>query len=356
MTSTLSRYVMRAVLGTTLLVMLVLLTLSGLYIFITQQDEIGVGSYSLSDAFLFVGLNLPKYAFDMLPIAALIGALLALGNMARSMELIVVRAAGVSVARIAMWVAGAGVILMLLTAVLGELIAPQLEQYGQRMKTFQKYHEYSLAGNRSAWAKDGDTIVSVGQQSGDNRYGGVYVFNFDAQHRLRSVGRASSASIDPKNVWRLENFRESRFEDDRVVPRGPAAAQVRTRLSAEFLGLAVLDPESLAGLGLLSYIRHLKENGLDSRAYETAFWARIARTVAVAIIVVLAVPFAFGPMRSTGTGSRTVVGIMIGVVFFLLAKMLESGGAVFDLPPIVIAWAPTALLTLITAVAVSRVR
>ena len=76
-------------LGHTLLVMLVLLVLSGLYLFITQQDEIGIGTYSLADALLFVGLNLPKYAFDMLPIAALIGALLALGNLARSMELIV---------------------------------------------------------------------------------------------------------------------------------------------------------------------------------------------------------------------------------------------------------------------------
>jgi lipopolysaccharide export system permease protein len=327
-----------------------------LYIFITQQDEIGIGTYTLTDAFLYVGLNLPQYAFDMLPIAALIGALLALGNMARSMELIVVRAAGVSVARIAMWVAGAGVILMVVTGVLGELVAPQMEQYGRRMKTFEKYHDYSLAGNRSAWAKDGEMIVSVGQQSGDNRYGGVYVFNFDPQHRLRSIGRASNASIDANNVWRLENYRESRIEEDRVVPRGPSTETIRTRLSPEFLGLAVLDPGSLPGLGLLSYIRHLKQNGLDARAYETAFWARIARTVAVAIIVVLAVPFAFGPMRSTGTGARTVVGIMIGVVFFLLAKMLESGGAVFDLPPVVIAWVPTALLALITSVAVGRVR
>ena len=170
------------------------------YLFITQQDEIGIGTYTLEDAFLFVGLNLPQYAFDMLPIAALIGSLLALGNLARSMELIVVRAAGVSVARIAMWVAGAGVMLMILTGVLGELVAPQMEQYGRRMKTFEKYHDYSLAGNRSAWAKDGDTIVSVGQQSGDNRYGGVYVFHFDPQHRLRSVGRATSASIDANNV------------------------------------------------------------------------------------------------------------------------------------------------------------
>lgn len=356
MISVLARYVIRAVLGHTLLVMLVLLALSGLYLFITQQDEIGIGTYSLEDAFLFVGLSLPQYAFDLLPIAALIGALLALGNMARSMELIVVRAAGVSVARIGLWVAGAGFVLMLVTGILGELVAPQMEQYGRRMKTFEKFHDYSLAGNRSAWAKDGRTIVSVRQQSGDNRYGGVYVFNFDPQHRLRSIGRASSASIDPDNVWRLENYRESRIEENQVVPRDAARTQMRTRLSPEFLGLAVLDPGSLPGAGLRSYIRHLKENGLDARAYETAFWARIARTVAVAIIVVLAVPFAFGPMRSTGTGARTVAGIMIGVVFFLLAKMLESGGAVFDLPPIVIAWLPTALLAIITTVAVARVR
>ena len=354
--SILSRYIIRAVLGYTALVLLVLLALSGLYLFITQQDDIGVGTYGVEDAFLYVGLNLPSYAFDMLPIAALIGALLALGNLARSMELIVVRAAGVSTMRIGMWVAGAGVILMLVTGALGELVAPQTEQYARRMRTFEKFHDYTLAGNRSAWAKDGNTVVSVRQQSGDNRYGGVYVFSFDPQHRLQSVARANSASIDANNRWRLENYQESRLEEERVVPRRAATAEVDTRLSPEFLGLAVLDPGSLPGAGLLSYMRHLKQNGLDARPYETAFWSRIARTVAVAIIVVLAVPFAFGPMRSTGTGARTVVGIMIGVVFFLLAKMLESGGAVFDLPPVVIAWTPTALLALITTIAVARVR
>jgi len=90
--------------------------------------------------------------------------------------------------------------------------------------------------------------------------------------------------------------------------------------------------------------------------YETAFWARIARTVAVAIIVVLAVPFAFGPMRSTGTGVRTVVGIMIGVGFFLLARLLENGGAVFNLSPLAVAWLPTVVLMLITTVALARLR
>lgn len=352
----LSRYIIRAVLGNTMLVMLVLLALSGLYLFITQQDDIGVGQFTVVSAFMYVGLTLPKYAFDLLPIAALIGALLALGNLARTLELIVVRAAGVSTMRIAVWTASAGFILMILTGLLGEVISPPMEQYARQMKTFAKFNDYSMAGNRSAWAKDGDMTISVRQQSADNRYGGVYIFKFDAQRRLRSVGHAGNASIDENHRWRLDNYVETSIGDERVNPSKALEAEFQTRLSPEFLGLAVLEPESLPGRGLYSYIQHLKENGLDARSYEVAFWARIARTVAVAIIVVLAVPFAFGPMRSTGTGARTVVGIMIGVVFFLLAKMMESGGEVFNMSPLMVAWLPTALLAIITTIAVSRVR
>jgi lipopolysaccharide export system permease protein len=252
MTSLLSRYVIRAVLGNTVLVMLVLLALSGLYLFITQQDDIGIGTFSVGDAFVYVGLMLPKYAFDLLPIAALIGALLALGNLARTLELIVVRAAGVSTMRIALWTATAGLILMVFTGALGEVIAPPMEQYARQLKTFAKFNDYSMAGNRSAWAKDGDMMISVRQQSADNRYGGVYVFNFDAQRRLRSVGHANDASIDANNRWRLENYVESRLGDERVVTRRETATDLQTRLSPEFLGLAVLEPESLPGTGLYS--------------------------------------------------------------------------------------------------------
>lgn len=352
----LSRYLVRAILGHTLLVMLVLLALSGLYLLITEQNDIGIGSYTTAHALMFVGLSLPQQAFDLLPIASLIGALLALGNLARSMELVVIRAAGVSTFRIALWVASAGIVLMAMTWILGEYVAPPMERYGREMKTFEKFHDYSMAGNRTAWAKDGDTIFSVQQQRAGNSFGGVYIFRFNAQRRLRSIGKASSANIEADNRWRLSDYRESIIESDRIVPQRQASAELATNLSAEFLGLASVRPDSMPIRGLYNYVQHLKRNGLDARIPETALWARVARTVAVAIIVVLAVPFAFGPMRSTGTGARTVVGIMIGVAFFMMTKMLESGGALFDVPPILVAWAPTLLLTLITSVAVARVR
>ncbi len=353
--SLLARYIRRTILGYTLIVMAVLLVLSALYLFINEQNDIGVGTYTTADALWYVALNLPKYAFDMLPIAALIASLLALGSLARSMELIVVRAAGISTARIGLWVAGAGFILMIVTAVLGEYVSPTLEQYARQMKAYEKFRDYGT-GNRGTWAKDGNTIVSFKQQTAGATYGGVYIFQFDAQRQLESIGRADTAAIDGANEWMLSNYRQSRIEGDRIVASRQAEAQLKTTLSSEFLGLAAMDPDMLTGRDLRGYIRYLRDNGLDARAYETGFWARIARTVAVTIIVVLAVPFAFGPMRSTGTGARTVVGILIGVAFLFLARMIESGGEVFDLPPLVIAWTPTALLALVTTIAVARVR
>ena len=130
----LARYIGRTVIGYTLLVAVVLLVLNALYMLISQQDEIGTGSYNAMSAMMYVALRMPQASFDMLPIASLIGALLALGNLARSLELVVVRAAGVSVARISLWVFGAGLILMALTWTLGEYVAPPLEQYARQMK------------------------------------------------------------------------------------------------------------------------------------------------------------------------------------------------------------------------------
>ncbi len=354
--SVLARYVIRSVLSYTFLVMVVLMMLSGLYLFITQQDDIGTGTYALADAFAFVGLNLPQYAFELLPIGALIGALLGLGNMARSSELAVMRAAGVSVFRIAGWCCVGGLILVGVTWILGEYVAPPLEQYARQQKTFAKYNEFSMTGGRSVWAKDGNTFISVQKQSADNRFGGVYLFRFDEQRRLVSIARADTANVGPENRWQLENYEESRIDGDGVTVTRQRLAELTTRLSPDFLGLAVVSPESLPASGLLEYIRHLRENGLDSTRYETTFWSRIARTVALLAVVLLAVPFAIGPMRSTGAGARTVVGILIGAGFFLLTRTLESGGQLFDLDPLVIAWAPTLLLGAASLLAIARVR
>ena len=114
----------RTVLGYTVLVMIVLLALGALFMFIGQQDDIGVGNYTATQALLFVALNLPSYLFQLLPVAALIGSLLGLGNLARGSELIVMRSSGVTTLRFCLWLGTAGLILASLMFVIGEYVAP----------------------------------------------------------------------------------------------------------------------------------------------------------------------------------------------------------------------------------------
>ena len=135
MTGILGRYVVRTVLGYTALVMIVLLALGALFMFIGQQDDIGVGKYTATQALWFVALNLPSYLFQLPPVAALIGSLLGLGNLARGSELIVMRSSGVTTLRLCVWLGTAGLILASLMFVVGEYVAPPLGSYARQLKS-----------------------------------------------------------------------------------------------------------------------------------------------------------------------------------------------------------------------------
>jgi lipopolysaccharide export system permease protein len=352
----LDRYIARTVLFYTLLVALVLLTLASLFTFIGQQADIGTGSYDVRTAFTFTVLSLPQQLFESLPIAALIGAILGLGNLARDSELTVMRAAGVSVIRLGGSAALAGIVLMGAMWVLGEYIAPPADQYARQLKIFSKFAEYNTAGNRSSWVKEGTRFINIQQQTADNMFGGVYVFDFAPNHRLDRVGRASTAVNEGGRNWRFENYAETRFVDGATRAERSPARDIEVNVSPDFLGLAVVSPSSLPVRALYGYVRHLKANSLESMPYELALWSRIARTTAVVLVCILAVPFAFGPLRSSGAGTRTVAGILTGVLFFLVNRTLENSGQVYGLSPLVAAWAPTAFVAVVTAAAIWRTR
>jgi lipopolysaccharide export system permease protein len=354
--STLGGYIIRTVLGYTALVMLMLLALGALFLFIDQQDDIGTGGYTALEALRFVALNLPTYTFDLLPVSALIGALLGLGNLARGSELVVMRASGVTTLRFCAWLGAAGLLLAVLMFILGEFIAPPLEKYALQLKVFSKHSQFSFAGDRGTWARDGDTIISVEQQSASTRYGGVQLFHFDPQRRLLSIGRAESASLDPSNRWQLENYAATRFVDGRTEVERSPVKEVRSSLSADFLGLAVVEPDSMKLRDIVAYVRHLRANDLDTRSFETALWSRIARMTALLVVVMLALPFSLGPMRSSGQGARIVVGILIGAGYVLLSRTIESSGPIFDVPPWVIGWVPTIALSVLTGLMLARAR
>ncbi len=354
--SVLSRYVFKEVLGYTALVMALLLVLTGLYLFLTQMNELGIGRYGVFDALVVVACRLPQQAFTVLPIASLMGALLALGNLARSSELVVMRASGVSVFRLAGWVGVAGTLLTVITWWVGDYLAPPAEQFAAEYKTLSQTNQRQSERNETLWARDGNVFVSVHKQTDFNSLSGLYVVRFDQQHQLQSIGRAVAAAVDQSQTWHLQNYEETQFVADQVVVRHESNAEFHTNLSAEFLGTARAEPGSLTGRALLKYASYLEANHLKSDDYRTAFWIRVARTCSILVIVMLAVPFSFGSMRTSGMGARIVIGISVGAVFFLLAKLLGNARPIYALDPLIVAWGPTVALSVVTAIALARVR
>jgi lipopolysaccharide export system permease protein len=352
------RYLARAVLWYALLVVAVLMVLSSLFVFISEQREVGTGNYTLADAVVVTLLDAPTQLGAFLPLGALIGALLGLGQLARGSELIVLRAAGVSVLRIGAAAALAGLVLSAMLWTDTEYLAPPLEHYAQVYKTFAKSSGLRLAGGSNNWVKDGDRLISVEQQSGENIFGGVYSFTLvtepDGTRRLATVAHADSATLIRDHLWRVDNLVATDIGPDRVTVRHLLHDEVTSSVNPQFLGLAVVDPDALPARGIYRYIQHLHGNGLDARLYEVAFWTRIARTLAVILVCVLAVPFVFGPLRSSGAGGRMMIGIGIGVAYFLATRMLENSGQVYGLNPLFVGWAPTVALGIAAAIGLAR--
>lgn len=346
---------MRSILTSTALVLVVLLALVGLFEFIAELEDTQ-GEYQTPQAIMYVGLRLPQLAFEMLPIATLIGALLGLGALAAKSEIIVMRSAGLSVLRMAGMVAMTGLALLVFTGLLGEFIGPPLDYYARTMRLEARFPQDENDFGHETWVKDGLVYLYLERVNSEFEFGSLYLFRFDEDNRLHSIAKADNSGIDDEDKWVLENFRETRFSDDGVqVAESPVAIR-SFDVSAEMLGITLVKPRSLSARGLLSYIRYLERNNLAADLYETELWYRIARTVTVLVMPVLALAFVFGSLRTGGAGARLLIGVVIGLAYYLLAEMLATSGQVFNLDPAIITWLPSGLILLITIFALSRVR
>jgi lipopolysaccharide export system permease protein len=349
-----NNYLFSSILSMTGIVLLVLLALGGFIEFLSQMDEIGQGDYDMVAALQYVLLKLPRLGFGLLPVSMLLGALLGLGALASNSELIILRAAGVSLWRMAASVITTGIAIALVGGIIGELIAPKLDLYARQFRAEAKGGDkMDIAGAR-AWIRDGNTIFNVQPAIDGIDQGGVYSFELEFPNGLAAMGRADAIEAEDEE-WALRGLAETRFEPDRVTRSEDVDPQRYDKLG-ELLSISVVRDASMTGIELYRYVRYLQSNGLDAERYAIAFWSRMATVAGIALMCVLALPFVFGNLRQSGAGTRMMIGAIIGLGYFLLNRTMADSAAVFDLPPLMVAFVPTLLLAGVTALLLARVR
>ena len=296
-------YLFRAIAGSTALVLLVLLSIGAFIEFVAQLDDLGQGDYNMARAVQYVLLKIPHLGAGLLPVSVLLGSLLGLGALAAGSELIVMQAAGLSMRRLAQSVALTGIAMSVVGGVIAEFIAPEMYLYARQMRAVAKSGQADITG-ASAWLRDGSTIFNVRPTTDGTEIGGVYVFRMSEPGELMSVGRADSLETS-NDEWQLDNYLESRLSVDGVELGTELNAEQKISKLKDLLEITSVKDSSLTAAELFGYVQYLKANGLDAERYEIAFWGRISQAVGVAVMCILALPFVFGSLRTSGAGTRT---------------------------------------------------
>nr|VFK50601.1 MAG: lipopolysaccharide export system permease protein [Candidatus Kentron sp. TC]VFK63034.1 MAG: lipopolysaccharide export system permease protein [Candidatus Kentron sp. TC] len=328
----LDRYIGAYVVLGSLSVLAVLVALFSVIDFVDDLDNVGKNQYTLLRAVEHMVLTMPRLAFSTAPIAALIGTLMALGALSGSAELTVVRASGVSLARLSLSVMKVGAVLAVLTLALGELLVPTTERLAEERRSMALSEQISARTSHGFWIRDKRSFINVREVFPDNRVGDIYIYEFDDTYRLRFSTYAKSG-YHQDGKWILKGVRQSELTPDGVTRKNVSEAKWESLFVPDVVEAVKVKPEGLSVMDLYRHIQYLRSNGLNSTAYEFAIWGKLFYPIATGVMVFIAIPMVLGWLRSVGIGQRIVVGILFGIAFHIIQQTIIHVGLVFEMNP-----------------------
>ena len=347
-------YLAKTVIVNVLLVLLVLTALASVITFVSEIKSLS-GAYTILEAARYTLYKMPGGMYNMFTIAVLLGALLGLGELAGHNELTVMRVAGVSVARLGLSAMLGGLVLALCCVMVGELIVPDSEQQAEDRRAELVNARTNVLGTGGIWAKDGNSFVNVRSMSNSKMARGVYVYDVTPDRQLATATYANSA-VFAQNPPELHGVRGTNMSVTGSKVYRTQSRDWKTSLNPNIISLFAVDSTALSASGLYDYIGYLKANHLDQRRYVAEFWGHIAKPVSILLMLILSLPFVFGPLRSSSTGQRMLVGMLIGIGFYVADSMFMQSGVVFGINPFLTAWLPTLVLGAISIFAVRRIK
>ena len=357
MMNTLDRYIGKSILGSIFATLLTLVGLSAIIKFVEQFRSVGKGTYDIWQAVAFTGLTIPKDIETFFPMAALLGALMALGNLASRSELVVMQAAGFSRFKIGMAVMKTALPLVLLTMVIGEWGIPQTEQFARDMRARALSGGSMLSIKNGVWAKDGNNFVFVRRVTDDAKLNDIYIYTFDQHRNLTELKHANQASYsEDESKWTLRQVNHSMISKDEITTSNRLSEKWETNLTPDKLGAVPLRPTSLSISGLYNYISFLRETGQDVSRFELTFWRKIFQPVSVGVMMLLALSFIFGSLRSVTAGARIVTGICFGFLFYVVNEIFGQMSVVYNMPAVFGALMPSLLFIVMIWWLLSRKR
>jgi lipopolysaccharide export system permease protein len=346
-------YIGRRFLNYFFLIIFLLMVLFSLFELLSQLDDVGTGSYQLKNALAYVALTLPKRLLDVMPISTLLGGILSMGMLADHGELVAMEAAGISTLRICSTVFITGMLLMLTSGILAEMVVPGMEQLARKSRA-QALSTTGITLTREGfWARRGNSYIHVDKMLNEGAAADVDIFEFDTKGRLTTLTHALNANLLEDRRWVLHDITRKNIAEDEVTSQQIESITLDSFLSTYQVGVLELPPYSLSTPNLLLYIDALRQSGQNSDQYSLALWRKLSVPLTTGAMVLLSLSFVFGSTRSTSAGTRIILGTFVGIVLYFIDQMSMQWGLLLNLNPFITAMTP---VLLISSIAIARLR
>ncbi len=336
----LDRYIGKSILLVSFLALFSLVAIFSFFSLVDQLDDTGVGNYGVLEAIQYVLLTVPRLSYELFPIATVIGSMASLGILANTSELAVIRTSGISRIQLAYSLTKTGLIFVVISMFIGEVVAPVSEQAAQQKRSVALTQQISLKTKNGFWSRDGDNYINIRKILPGDRVEEIYIYEFDEDHQLRSSIRANKAEYSGDR-WILHDIMKTEISEQQVTSNHYETAEWEALLNPEVIEMVTIKPQYLSMHGLFNYIKYLKANNQSSKLYVQAFWSKIVNPFAIIAMILLATCVVKCEARPVGLGQRVFIGALIGVSFHLVNQVTGHLGIVYGIPSFISVTLPT---------------
>jgi lipopolysaccharide export system permease protein len=353
----LTGYIVREILKGSFVALLLLLTLFNLFTFSDQLKDLGKGHYGLEEIFYYLALTSPTVFYELMPASALLGSLFILGAMGNNRELIAMQAAGLSILGIIRAVMLAGAILVIISIAVGEFVAPVAERAAQLVKVNAVDDgRVVMSVKYGLWLREGKKFINVRKVQDDGTLADISIYELDDQRHLRYSTHAEKAAFQGNQQWKLEQIKQSDISMQQMTASHENEQTWQSTVAPDLLEIVVVSPNNLSMYDLAMYIDFLKDNHQKSHEFELAFWGRVVNPLVVFVMLLVSAPFVIGVKRGINVGGRMMIGVVIGMGFNIIDKVVGHIGLIYDLNPPLMAVAPSLTVLGLALFALNRVQ
>jgi len=334
-----NRYIVRTIHLGAFTTLLALVGLGMFFVFVGELKDLGEGSYDLPQVFKFVALSIPGKVVEFMPVAVLLGSMLSLGSLASNSEIVAMQASGVSMVKLITSAFQAAVILAILSFLLTEWVVPASEVSAHNLKNHAQSKSSALFVKEGLWIKDESRVLHIDKLLPNGIALNIDIFQLDSLGRLVSITRVGRA-LPIEQGWELLQIEKSIIGDNGLDTESYDRQIYEGRITPQVLGVLMIEPQQMSSGDLYAYLNFLDQNKLDTGAEQLVFWQKIFSPLAVIVMCLLALPFVLGVQRQGNTGQRLLIGILLGLAFVVVDRLVTQLAVQFGVNAILIALLP----------------